>query len=136
MPIDIDTDNLKHGVLGLVIALVEIIKDALNLQAVKRMEGGTLSEEEVDRLGEALMDLDVAIEEIKKEQGVTESVKSVRDGLDSIVDELLDKMINPERWKEVEDREQKIENRKQKSEIRLQKNLTSDFYLFKRSIDD
>jgi hypothetical protein len=105
MPIDIDTDNLKHGVLGLVIALVEIIKDALNLQAIKRMEGGTLSEEEVERLGEALQDLDLAIEEIKKEQGVTESVKSVRDGLDSIVDELLDKMINPERWsKEAEEK--------------------------------
>jgi len=100
MPIDIDEDNLKHGVLGLVIALVEIIKDALKLQAMKRMEGGSLSEEETERLGEALMDLDVAIEGIKKEQGVTESVKSVRDGLDNIVDEVLDKMINPERWKE------------------------------------
>ncbi|MBU4483188.1 MAG: gas vesicle protein K [Actinobacteria bacterium] len=100
MPIDIDEDNLKHGVLGLVIALVEIIKDALNLQAMKRMEGGTLSEEEIERLGEALQDLDIAIEEIKKEQGVTESVKSVRDGLDSIVDDVLDKMINPERWRE------------------------------------
>ena len=105
MPIDIDTNNLKHGVLGLVIALVEIIKDALNLQAIKRMEGGTLSEKEVERLGEALMDLDLAIEEIKKEQGVTESVKSVRDGLDSIVDDVLDKMINPERWsKEAEEK--------------------------------
>ncbi len=103
MSIDIDTDNLKHGILGLVIALVEIIEDALNLQAVKRMEGGTLSEKEIERLGEALMDLDLAIEEIKKEQGVTESVKSVRDGLDSIVDEVLDKMINPKRWKQ-EDR--------------------------------
>ena len=105
MPIDIDEDNLKHGLLGLVIALVEIIKDALNLQAIKRMEGGTLSEEELERLGEALQDLDIAIEEIKKEQGVTESVKSVRDGLDSIVDEVLDKMINPERWrKEAEEK--------------------------------
>jgi hypothetical protein len=100
MPIDIDGDNLKHGVLGLVIALVEIIKDALNLQAMKRMEGGSLSEQEIERLGEALMDLDIAIEEIKKEQGITESVKSVRDGLDSIVDEVIDKIINPERWKE------------------------------------
>lgn len=100
MPIDIDEDNLKHGVLGLVIALVEIIKDALKLQAMRRMEGGSLSEEETERLGEALMDLDLAIEEIKKEQGVTESVKSVRDGLDNIVDEVLDKMINPQRWKE------------------------------------
>ena len=99
MPIDIDEKNLKHGVLGLVIALVEIIKDALRLQALKRMEGGSLTEEEIDRLGQALMDLDIAIEEIKKEQGITESVKSVRDGLDNIVDDVLDKIINPERWK-------------------------------------
>jgi len=99
MPIDIDEKNLKHGVLGLVVALVEIIKDALRLQAFKRMEGGSLTEEEIDRLGEALMDLDTAIEEMKEEQGISESVKSVRDGLDNIVDELLDKMINPERWK-------------------------------------
>ena len=105
MPIDIDEDNLKHGLLGLVIALVEIIKDALNLQAMKRMEGGTLSEEEMERLGEAMQDLDIAIEEIKKEQGVTESVKSVREGLDSIVDEVVDKMMNPERWrKEAEEK--------------------------------
>lgn len=105
MPIDIDEDNLKHGVLGLVIALAEIIKDALKLQAMKRVEGGSLSEEETERLGEALMDLDVAIEEIKKEQGVSESVKSVRDGLDDIVDEVLDKTVNPERWrKEAEEK--------------------------------
>lgn len=100
MPIDIDEKNLKHGVLGLVIALVEIIRDALRLQALKRMEGGSLTEEEIDRLGRAMMDLDTAVEEIKKEQGVSESVKAVRDGLDNIVDELLDKMINPKRWEE------------------------------------
>jgi len=100
MPIDIDEDNLKQGVLGLVIALVEIIRDALRLQAFKRMEGGSLTEEEVERLGRALSDLDTAIEEIKEEQGITESVKSVRDGLDSIVNDVIDKIINPERWKE------------------------------------
>ena len=105
MPIDIDEDNLKHGVLGLVLALVEIIQDALRLQAFKRMEGGSLTEEEMERLGEALMDLDTAIEGIKEEQGITESVKSVRDGLDSIVDDVLDRIINPERWrKEAEEK--------------------------------
>jgi hypothetical protein len=98
--VDIDEKNLKHGVLGLVIALVEVIRDALKLQAVKRMEGGSLTEEEMERLGEALMDLDTAIDEIKQEQGITESVKSVRDGLDNIVDDVLDRIINPERWKE------------------------------------
>jgi len=98
--IDIDADNLKHGVLGLVIALVEIIRDALKIQAFKRMEGGSLKEDEVERLGEALMDLDTAIEQIKQEQGITQSVQSVREGLDDIVDDVLDKMINPERWRE------------------------------------
>jgi hypothetical protein len=100
MVLDIDEKSLKHGVLGLVIALVEVIRDALKLQAMKRMEGGSLTEEEVERLGQALMDLDVAIEEIKEEQGIAESVKSVRDGLDDIVDDVLDQMINPQRWKE------------------------------------
>jgi hypothetical protein len=96
--VDIDEKSLKHGVLGLVIALVEIIRDALNLQATKRMEGGSLTEEEMERLGAALMDLDIAIEEIKEEQGIDESVRSVRDGLDEIVDDILNRMINPERW--------------------------------------
>ena len=100
MVVDIDEKSLKHGVLGLVIAIVEIIRDALKLQAIRRMEGRSLSEEEVERLGVALMDLDTAIEEIKQEQGIIESVKSVRDGLDRIVDDVLDKMINPETWQE------------------------------------
>ena len=61
MVVDIDEKSLKHGVLGLVIALVEIIRDALKLQAMKRMESGSLTDKEVERLGEALMELDSAI---------------------------------------------------------------------------
>lgn len=100
MVLNIDERNLKHGVLGLVLALVEVIRDALKTQAVKRMEGGSLTEEEVERLGSALMDLDKAVEQIKEEQGVGEAVQSVRDGLDDLVDDLIDKVINPQRWKE------------------------------------
>ena len=100
MAIDINEGNLKHGVLGLVMALVEVIRDALKIQALKRMESGSLSEEECERLGEALMDLDIAIEQIKEEQGITESVRAVRDGLDDIVDDVIDKLINPEKWQE------------------------------------
>ena len=100
MAIDIDEDNLKHGVLGLVLALVEVIRDALRLQAFKRMESGVLTDEECERLGEALLDLDIALEEIKEEQGITESVQAVRDGLDEIVDDVIDRMVNPERWRE------------------------------------
>ncbi len=100
MTIEIDEDKLKHGLLGLVIAIVEVINDALKLQAMRRMESGSLTDEEVERLGVALEDFDKAIEELKEEQGIAESVQSVRDGLDNIVDDVLDKIINPKRWKE------------------------------------
>ena len=100
MAINIDENNLKHGVLGLVIALVEVIRDALKIQAFKRMESGVLSEEECERLGKALMELDIALEEIKVEQGIIESVQAVRDGLDEIVDGVINRIVNPERWQE------------------------------------
>jgi hypothetical protein len=100
MAIDIREDNLKHGVLGLVLALVEIIRDALKIQAFKRIESGILNNEECERLGQALMDLDIALEEIKEEQGITESVQAVRDGLDDIIDGVIDRIANPERWRE------------------------------------
>lgn len=100
--LDIDENDLKSGVLGLVIALVEIIKEALRLEAMRRMEGGSLTEEEMERLGEALMDLDAAVEKIKVEQGIVDSVKAVRDGLDKIVDDVLDNILNPSRWEETQ----------------------------------
>lgn len=92
MPINLDEKNLKHGVLGLVVALVEIVADTLKVQAVRRMEGGSLTEAEVERLGRALQELDAAIEEIKTEQGICETVKSVRDGLDDAVDRLVGRL--------------------------------------------
>lgn len=103
--INIDEKNLKHGVLGLVLALVEVIRDALRLQAIRRVESGRLTEEEIGRLGKALAELDKAIEEIKEEQGVTEAVQGVRDNLDDLANDLINKIINPKEWKE----EQQIE---------------------------
>ena len=89
MNIDIDKDNLKHGVLGLVIAVVEIVRDILKTQAVRRMDGEGLTNEEVERLGRTLMELDRVIEEIKEDYGVSESVKSVRDSLDNLANGMV-----------------------------------------------
>jgi len=52
--------------LGLIVALVEIIKEALERQALRRIESGKLSADEEARLSEALADLDEALEHIKK----------------------------------------------------------------------
>ncbi|MBI5887695.1 MAG: gas vesicle protein K [Deltaproteobacteria bacterium] len=89
MEINIDGKDLKQGVTGLVIAVVEVLKEALKHQAVRRMESGALSEAEVERLGAALMGIDKALDEIKEDCGVKEAVQSVREGLDRAINDLL-----------------------------------------------
>lgn len=96
--LEIDEGSLKHGVLTLVVTLVEVIQEALETQAVRRLEGGDLTEDEQERLGEALMELDEALDEIKAEHGITASVADLHRGLDDVVDEVVDKLINPARW--------------------------------------
>lgn len=95
MKIEIDDKDLKHGLLGLVLAIVEVIRDTLRIESLKRMEGGSLAEEQINRLGVALMELDKAIDKIKEEQGVSEAVRSVRDGLDDLVQGMVEKLTNP-----------------------------------------
>ena len=102
MALKVDEGDLKQGLLGLVVALVEIIEETLERQAIRRMESGRLTEEEVERLGNALIELDEALDRIKRENGIEETVKSMREGLDQIADDILDKMINPKRWEEHE----------------------------------
>lgn len=100
MTLNVDEESLKHGVLTLVVTLVEVIQEALETQAVRRMEGGDLTEDEQNRLGEALLELDEAMDEIKAEHGITVSVDDLHRGLDEVVDEVVDKLINPSRWAE------------------------------------
>lgn len=98
MALEVNEESLKHGVLTLVVTLVEVIQEALETQAVRRMEGGDLTEEEQNRLGEALLELDEAMDQIKADHGITESVTDLHRGLDDVVNEVVDKLINPQRW--------------------------------------
>lgn len=100
MSVRIESEGVKEGVLGLVLALIEIIKDALEIQACKRIESGDLTKDEIERLGSALSDLDEALGRIKREQGVEQAVAAVRDGLDDVVNDVLARLTGPERWVE------------------------------------
>ncbi|MCD7033537.1 gas vesicle protein K [Metabacillus sp. GX 13764] len=64
--IDLDPDDVEHGLSQLVMTLVELIRQLVERHAIRRVEGGTLTDEEVERLGNALMDLEVKMEELKK----------------------------------------------------------------------
>ena len=98
MNMKIDESNWKNAILGLVLALAEIIKDAIETQGLKRIEKGSLTEEEIERFGNALMELNDALEQIKKEQDIDDVVNSTREGLDDIVNDAVNKIVNFEKW--------------------------------------
>lgn len=105
MIVDLKEGDLRSGVLGLVVALVEIIKEVLRLQALRRMEAGSLTSDEIERLGQGLLELDEAIERIKVDIGVTESVRAVRESLDRAVADVVASMTGPSRRETVPWRE-------------------------------
>jgi hypothetical protein len=88
--IRVDEENLKQGLLGLVVAIVEVVRDVLELQALRQIEGGLLDERGAERVADALADLAAALDALKAEHGLGDSVAAVRRGLDRLVGDLLD----------------------------------------------
>lgn len=78
--IDIDPDDVERGLAGLVLGLVELLRQVLERQAVRRMEGGTLSDEEVERVGLALMRLEKKVRELADHFGLSEDDLLLRVG--------------------------------------------------------
>ena len=70
--INADGERVERGLAQLVLTLIDLIRQLLERQALRRVEGGTLSEEEVERLGTALMRLEERMEELKKEFGLSD----------------------------------------------------------------
>ena len=100
MSIKIDETNLKSGLLGLVVALVEIIKDVLEREALRRMEGGHLNVEELDRLGNGLLELDQALDQIQQDNEIVDIVERIRSDLDTFVDDTFKDITQPEKLAE------------------------------------
>jgi len=63
--IDANPKNVEKGLAKLVLTLVELIRKLLEKQAMRRIEGGSLSEEEIERIGETLMKLENKMQELK-----------------------------------------------------------------------
>src|SRR3954453_23820186 len=63
--INADPERVEQGLARLVLTVVELLRRVLEHQAIRRMDGGTLSEEEVEQLGLALMKLSQRMDELK-----------------------------------------------------------------------
>jgi hypothetical protein len=55
-----------HGLGQLVIAVLEIVRDLLERQALRRVDSGSLSPDQIERLGQALIALDRQFAELRQ----------------------------------------------------------------------
>ncbi len=59
-----DPKDVQRSVVKLVLTLVEFLRKLMERQAIRRMEQGTLTDEEVDRVGRALQQLEETIADL------------------------------------------------------------------------
>jgi hypothetical protein len=70
--IEATPEDVEAGLGKLVLTLVEFLRQILEHQAVRRMEGGTLSDEEIEKLGLTLMRLQERLGELKEAFGLAD----------------------------------------------------------------
>ena len=70
--ISADPEIVENGLAKLVLSIIELVRRLLEKQALRRMDGGNLSEEEIERLGAALMKLEEKMAEMKRVFGLAD----------------------------------------------------------------
>jgi hypothetical protein len=69
--IDCTPENIDQGLAKLVLSLIELLRQLLERQAIRRMEGGSLSDEQIESMGSSLMKLESKIREMAQQFGLT-----------------------------------------------------------------
>lgn len=64
--INADPADVERGLSRLVLTLVELLRQLLERQALRRMESGSLCDAEIERLGETFMKLEARMAELKQ----------------------------------------------------------------------
>ena len=70
--VNADPEQVEKGLAQLVLTLVELLRQLMERQALRRMDGGTLSDEQIERLGETFMKLDSRMRELTEHFGLEE----------------------------------------------------------------
>ena len=70
--INADPERVDQGLARLVLTVIEVVRKVLEHQAVRRMDGGDLSAEDVERLGLTLLKLDERMQQLKEAFGLTD----------------------------------------------------------------
>ncbi|MFI1396651.1 gas vesicle protein K [Streptomyces sp. NPDC020681] len=68
---DVDPESVERGLAGLVLTIVELLRQLMERQALRRIEDGGLSDEQIESLGLTLMALEDRVEELREHFGLS-----------------------------------------------------------------
>ena len=83
--VDVDKDNVERGLAQLVLTVVELLRQLMERQALRRVEGGNLTDDEVERLGTTLMLLEQRMRELRELFGLEEEDLNLDLGLGNLL---------------------------------------------------
>ncbi|WP_280423810.1 gas vesicle protein K [Nocardia carnea] len=69
--IDADPESVERGLVTLVLTLVELLRQLMERQALRRVDEGDLSEAQIERIGTTLMLLEERMGELRDHFGLT-----------------------------------------------------------------
>lgn len=84
--ISADPEIVENGLAKLVLSIIELVRRLLEKQALRRMDRGNLTEEEIERLGNALMKLEEKMAELKKVFGLSDEDLNLKLGPVKLID--------------------------------------------------
>jgi hypothetical protein len=70
--ISFDPDDVQRGLAQLVLTLVELLREVLERQALRRVESTSLGDADVERLGRAFLELEARMDDLKAHFGLTD----------------------------------------------------------------
>lgn len=91
-----ENDGGASGLLALVVTVIELLIETMEREAIRRMESGALSPEEIERLGAQLQALEEEVAAIKEREGIENDVDRLRGDLDSLVSEAVEQVRDRE----------------------------------------
>lgn len=70
--VELDQENVSRGLAQLVLTVVELLRQLMERQAIRRMDAGSLTDQQVERLGLTFMRLEERMDELKDHFGLTD----------------------------------------------------------------
>ena len=64
--INADEAKVEHGLAKLVLTLIELVRRLLEKQAIRRIDAGSLSDDQIERMGETFFKLEAKMVELKQ----------------------------------------------------------------------